>query len=547
MKKLLLIVMILSTVALGAVTAPDAGGKLKVGFDGTSATLDASNRVISWIDQISGYNANATLAEKRPYLINVNTGNGIHPVLEFDNKYFLKTAAFSAPFVQTNVIFAVAAKTASGVDYFCDGLTSANRNSFYTRSATPPHSYAMYSYNTQLINGAALEVVDPNNYQIFTVVFAGTSSQMRIDGVVKLSGNAGTGPLDGLAIGSDRNGNQCFRGRMAEFLVYDGGLNTEQILAVESYLRYKYKITPSASIANTPVPGNSDTVNPGTDLVLSWTAGANALSHNVYYGTNSADVTAATVEDPRGVYMGNQTAATFAAGPLEFSKRYYWRIDEVGAANVAVGDVWSFIIPDYILLENYEAYTDSAALIAKWAAGGNSTVSLVNDVTQLKTMSIAYSNTASPYYSAAVHTFSPAADFTRMDVAALDFRIKGETSNAASPLYVTISDGTVTATQSVDASDVQNPAWVIKRFALSDFTGVNLAAVTSMTIGVGSGSNPGAATTGTVLVDEVRLYPARCLAGYPAYDFNKDCIVDIADFGILTSDWLDSGLWPLER
>ncbi len=547
MKKLLLIVMILASVALGAVTAPTAGGKLKVGFDGTGVTLDGGSRVISWTDQISGYNAAATLAEKRPFLINANTGNGIHPVLDFDNKYFLKTPAFSSLFTQTNVMFVVAAKTASGVDYFCDGLTAANRNSFYTRVATPPHSYAMYSYNAQLINGNALEVVDPNNYQIFTVVFAGTSSMMRIDGVVKLSGNAGPGPLDGLAIGSDRNGNQCFRGRMAEFLVYDGGLNTEQILAVEDYLKYKYKITPSAGIAKDPVPGNSDTINPGSDLVLSWTSGENAISHDVYYGNSSVDVAAATTADPRGVYIGNQTETTFATGTLEFGKRYYWRIDEVGAANIAVGDVWSFIIPDYILLENYESYADSAALAAKWTAAGGAAVTLVNDVAQLKTMSIDYANTSSPYYSSAVHTFSPAADFTRMGVKALDFRIKGATSNAASPVYVSISDGSVTASQSIDASDVQNPAWAIKRLALSDFAGVNLAAVTTLTIGVGSASNPGPGVTGNVLVDEVRLYPARCFGGNPAYDLNKDCVVDIADFSILSLDWLKSGLWPLER
>lgn len=547
MKKFLLIVMILSSAALAAVTAPTAGGKLKLGFDGTGVTLDGSNRVISWIDQVSDYDASVTLAEKRPYLKNVNTGNGIHPVLEFDNKYFLKTPAFASLFNQTNVIFVVAAKTASGVDYFCDGLSAANRNSFYTRSATPPHSYAMYSYNTQLINGNALEVVDPNNYQIFTAVFSGTSSMMRIDGVVKLSGNAGTGPLDGLTIGSDRNGNQCFRGRMAEVLVYDGGLNTEQILAVEDYLKYKYKIAASASIAKDPVPGNSDTVNPGTDLVLSWTAGDNALSHDVYYGQSSADVAAATIEDPRGVYMGNQTALSFPADNLEFGKRYYWRIDEVGSANVAAGDVWSFIVADYILLENFDSYADTSAMLAQWSAGGSGSVSLADDTAQLKTLSLSYSNSTAPYYCSASHTFSPAFDFTRMDAAALDLRIKGLSSNAAAPIYVSISDGTNTASLMIDASDIQNPAWAIKRLALSDFAGVNLAAVTSIKIAVGNSVNPGTATDGIVLVDEIRLYPKRCLGGYPAYDFTNDCVVDVADFAALAGDWLKSGLWPLER
>jgi hypothetical protein len=88
------------------------------------------------------------------------------------------------------------------------------------------------------------------------------------------------------------------------------------------------------------------------DVILSWTPGPFAATHDVYFGTSRADVDSATSASPLGVLAGaGQDANTFdPAGLLEFGKTYYWRVDEVNAApdSTAVkGDVWSFTVEPY--------------------------------------------------------------------------------------------------------------------------------------------------------------------------------------------------------
>ncbi len=90
--------------------------------------------------------------------------------------------------------------------------------------------------------------------------------------------------------------------------------------------------------AATPPPGQASNPNPAdgatdinTTVTLSWTAGTDATSHDVYFGTSSP-----------GTFQGNQTAATFDPGTLANSTTYYWRIDEVNAYGTTTGVVWSF-------------------------------------------------------------------------------------------------------------------------------------------------------------------------------------------------------------
>jgi hypothetical protein len=67
------------------------------------------------------------------------------------------------------------------------------------------------------------------------------------------------------------------------------------------------------------------------NATLSWSPGAGAWSHNVYFGTNSP-----------GEFRGNIGSTGFNPGPLQLGATYYWRVDEVGSAGTTTGDVWSF-------------------------------------------------------------------------------------------------------------------------------------------------------------------------------------------------------------
>ncbi|MCK5171812.1 MAG: hypothetical protein KAR47_00360 [Planctomycetes bacterium] len=70
---------------------------------------------------------------------------------------------------------------------------------------------------------------------------------------------------------------------------------------------------------------------------LSWSPGAYATSHDVYFGIDATpDV---------GEFMGNQPGTTYDLPEMALGTTYFWRIDEVDTGNPEspwVGDVWSF-------------------------------------------------------------------------------------------------------------------------------------------------------------------------------------------------------------
>ncbi len=79
---------------------------------------------------------------------------------------------------------------------------------------------------------------------------------------------------------------------------------------------------------------------------LTWSAGDTAVSHDVYFGDNFADVDAGTGD----TFRGNQTETFFVVGFVGFpypaglvaGTTYYWRIDEFDAVTTHKGDVWRF-------------------------------------------------------------------------------------------------------------------------------------------------------------------------------------------------------------
>ena len=93
---------------------------------------------------------------------------------------------------------------------------------------------------------------------------------------------------------------------------------------------------------------------PDTWVTLSWTAGAYAVSHDVYIGENFDDVNEATRDSD--LFWINQDLTFYIAGfagnaypdGLVPGTTYYWRIDEVNEADPNSpwkGEVWSFTVP----------------------------------------------------------------------------------------------------------------------------------------------------------------------------------------------------------
>ena len=66
--------------------------------------------------------------------------------------------------------------------------------------------------------------------------------------------------------------------------------------------------------------------------VLNWTAGLNAASHDVYFGTDNPPP-----------FVQNQISTTYEPGTRDYDTTYYWRIDELNTTGTTTGVVWSFV------------------------------------------------------------------------------------------------------------------------------------------------------------------------------------------------------------
>jgi len=96
-----------------------------------------------------------------------------------------------------------------------------------------------------------------------------------------------------------------------------------------------WSFTTQLDKAYNPSPANSVS-NVAINPTLSWSAGAGAASHDVYFGTTSP-----------GTFRINQPSTTYTPpGPLANSTTYYWHIDEVNGPNTITGDVWNFTTTD---------------------------------------------------------------------------------------------------------------------------------------------------------------------------------------------------------
>lgn len=83
--------------------------------------------------------------------------------------------------------------------------------------------------------------------------------------------------------------------------------------------------------ASDPSPADAATDVP-LDISLSWDAGDDALTHDVYFSDDMEYL----------ISIGNQSETSYTPYHLDPLTTYYWRIDEVRDGAVAEGHIWSF-------------------------------------------------------------------------------------------------------------------------------------------------------------------------------------------------------------
>ncbi len=100
-----------------------------------------------------------------------------------------------------------------------------------------------------------------------------------------------------------------------------------------------WSFTTPSLVAFSPQPLNGAKWIDPDAVTLLWQPGQNAISHDVYFGTDKQAVTDGT----GGTSKGNVVAPTFDPGPLTADTTYFWRVDEVLFDKTKrAGNVWSF-------------------------------------------------------------------------------------------------------------------------------------------------------------------------------------------------------------
>ena len=275
-----------------------------------------------------------------------------------------------------------------------------------------------------------------------------------------------------------------------------------------------------------PSPANG-AGNAAMNAVLTWTPSDDAASHQVYFGTDKETVRKATTASPEYKGVRALGAETYDPGLLTSGGTYYWRVDEVNNVNPNSpwkGPLWSFTVGDFLLVDDFESYNDidppdpaSHRIFETWIDGFGTTTNgalVGNNLPPYAERTVVHSGAQSmPYaydnnlkFSEVTLTLSGAArDWTRQGVASVSLWFRGLAANAPERMYVVLNGTAVVYNN--DTSLTQKTAWTEWVIPLQDFAGVNLANVTSITIGLGTrGNTATAGGTGKMYFDDIRLY-----------------------------------------
>jgi hypothetical protein len=290
--------------------------------------------------------------------------------------------------------------------------------------------------------------------------------------------------------------------------------------------------------AREPKPASEATgVQP--QVTLRWRSGREAGEHQVYVGT-----------DPNTVAEGTAQMTTLSKAQYDLAANlqttYYWKVVEVNQTldpSTWAGDVWSFSTAQYLIVDDFEGYTNDSPyrVFQAWIDGGgfsaddffpnghsgNGTGSLVGydplagnimETTTVyggrQSMPLYYDNGAAPRISEAELTLDPAkavTDWTKYGITTLVLFFRGDPNNSAAPVYVKINGTKVLYNNG--AASTTTAVWRQWNIDLASVAGLDLKNVKTLALGIGDGTSSG---TGTMLFDEIRLYATPPQVAVPA-------------------------------
>jgi hypothetical protein len=270
--------------------------------------------------------------------------------------------------------------------------------------------------------------------------------------------------------------------------------------------------------ARKPAPAGG-AQNVTIDPTLTWWAGREAVSHQVYLGT-----------DPNALPLAAAVTDAGYATTLNLGTTYYWRVDEVNqtaAVTLWTGRLWSFTTTDHVTLDDMESYNDTTDPVYEtWIdgygtstngaqAGNTDSANGTFNETAIRhggrqSMPLAF-GAGSLTNSEAVRTFAPAQDWTRSGIKTLTLFFYGQTTNPTTvPFWVKLTDAsgksakvTYGAATGENVANLGVAAWTQWNIPLSGLSGVTLSKIKSVTLGFGPGAG-----AGRVLIDDLQLTAA---------------------------------------
>jgi len=265
--------------------------------------------------------------------------------------------------------------------------------------------------------------------------------------------------------------------------------------------------------ARKPYP-DSGATGVDVDVVLGWTAGREAATHDVYFSADEQALIDGTVP------VATMTETSQGPLALDLDTTYYWKVNEVNEAETPStweSAIWSFTTTDHLIVDDFESYNDlnpeepeSNRIFNAWIDGYEvpTNGSLVgNDLPPFcertivhggkQSMPFFYNNTGGAAYSEAELSLSPPQNWTKAGAATFVLYFHGTEGNTGQ-LYVKIDGSKVIYDgEAGDIAEVEWKQWNIDLASLS----VNLQNVTKLAIGI-DGNGAG----GTLYVDDIGLY-----------------------------------------
>ncbi|MHC4560510.1 MAG: LamG domain-containing protein, partial [Planctomycetota bacterium] len=202
-------------------------------------------------------------------------------------------------------------------------------------------------------------VVGDGQWHMMTYVREGNTGYIYVDGVqaVRDTASFDLSSVTRWSIGQewdDSTPSNFYVGMVDDARFYNSALTADQ---VQELMRG------DPLLAWNPNPGDNSTVGiQEARKPISWSAGDEAVEHDVYFGTDKDAVSNADASDTTGIYQGRQggTSLTLPAGSVEWGGGpYYWRVDENNNdGSISTGATWSFSVADYLIVDDFESYND---------------------------------------------------------------------------------------------------------------------------------------------------------------------------------------------